>query len=133
LAHRDCVRRELRARAHRLRLSGDYLDPFVEPELPEVAPASDRTDFTNLGRVLQGSDRNEMFGAGDFVSIDRGADHGLAPGTRVAFYRDRRNGTPLVEVGTGIVLEVAANTAKVVLDDANHVVRTDDYWGIRQP
>lgn len=114
-------------------MTGDYLEPYAEPELPEVAAASTRTDFSNLGRVLQGTDRNEMFGAGDFVSIDRGGNQGLTAGTRIAFYHDRRNGTPLVEVGTGIVLEVSADTAKVVVDGATSVVRSDDYWGVRQP
>jgi hypothetical protein len=114
-------------------MAGDYLEPFADPALPDVAPAGARTDFSNMGRVLQGSDRSEIFGAGDFVSIDRGSSQGMAAGTRVAFYHDRQNGTPLVEVGTGIVLEVSAATSKVVLDNARFVVRTDDYWGIRQP
>ena len=114
-------------------MTGDYLEPYTEPSLPAVAAAAGRTDFSNLGRVLQGTDRHEVFGAGDFVSIDRGAAQGLAAGTRVAFYRDRRNGTPLVELGTGIVLEVSATSAKVVLDNAGYDVRSDDYWGIRQP
>lgn len=115
-------------------MSGDFLEPYVDPVLPsEVAKAGGRTDFTNMGRVLQGTDRHELFGSGDFVVLDRGSAQGLAAGTRVAFYRDRMNGTPLVEVGTGIVLEVAVNTAKVVLDNAMSVVRSDDYWGIRQP
>ena len=82
---------------------------------------------------MQGTDRNEMFGAGDFISIDRGSAQGLTAGTRVAFYRDRRNGTPLVELGRGIVLEVSATTAKVILEGARFVVRSEDYWGIRQP
>ena len=115
-------------------MSGDYLEPYADPVLPgEVAKAGGQTDFTNMGRVLQGTDRNELFGAGDFVLIDRGTTQGLAAGTRVAFYRDRMNGTPLVEIGTGIVLEVAATTAKVVLDNSHAAVGSDDYWGIRQP
>jgi hypothetical protein len=114
-------------------MSGDYLDPYVEPTLPAVAPAGNRTDFTNMGRVLQGSDRNESFGGGDFVSIDRGESQGITAGTRIAFYHDRMNGTPLVEVGTGIVLETTASTAKVVMDNARFVIRSGDYWGIRQP
>jgi hypothetical protein len=115
-------------------ITGDYLEPYVEPSLPrEVAAPSDRTDFTNLGRVLQGTDRNELAGIGDFVSIDRGAAQGLAAGTRVAFYRDRMNGTPLIELGTGIVLEVAPTSAKVVLDNGRFEVRSDDYWAVRQP
>ena len=114
-------------------MSGDYLEPYSDPTLPPVAPTGSRTDFSNMGRVLQGTDRNEMFGPGDFVSVDRGSSKGLAPGTRVAFYHDRGNGAPLVEVGTGIVLDVAAETAKVVLDSTRFVIRTDDYWTIRQP
>jgi hypothetical protein len=114
-------------------MSGDYLEPYIEPVLPTLAAASGRTDFSNLGRVLQGTERHELFGAGDFVAIDRGASQGLTAGARVAFYRDRQNGTPLVELGTGIVMEVTPTTAKVVLDGARFVVRSDDYWGLRQP
>jgi hypothetical protein len=114
--------------------NGDYLEPYVEPVLPaDLAPKHANTDFANLGRVLQGTDRTELSGAGDYVSIDRGASKGLTAGTRVAFYRDRGNGTPLVELGTGIVLEVSSETAKVVLDRARFDVRSDDYWGVRQP
>jgi hypothetical protein len=114
-------------------MTGDYLEPYVEPTLPDVAATGGRTDFANMGRVLQGTDRHEMFGAGDFVVIDRGLEKGLTAGSRVAFYRDRLNGTPLVELGTGIVMEVSATTAKVVLDATPFAVRTDDYWGVRQP
>jgi hypothetical protein len=114
-------------------MTGDYLEPYTEPVLPTVAAAGANTEFSNLGRVLQGTDRHEVFGAGDFVAIDRGSSQGLAPGTRIAFYRDRLNGTPLVEVGTGIVLEVSGATAKVVLDGARFDVRSDDYWAVRQP
>jgi hypothetical protein len=115
-------------------MNGDFLEPYVEPVLsPTVAAPSTNTDFANLGRVLQGTDRNELSGAGDYVSIDRGASQGLTAGTRIAFYRDRGNGTPLVELGTGIVLEVSSATAKVVLDSARFEVRSDDYWGVRLP
>jgi hypothetical protein len=114
-------------------MTGDYLEPYAEPALPRVDAAGTQTDFSNLGRVLQGSDRHEMFGPGDFVSIDRGSSQGLTAGTRIAFYHDRGSRAPLVEVGTGIVIEVQAETAKVVLDNARFVVRSEDYWGVRQP
>ena len=115
-------------------MAGDFVEPYVEPALPkDVAPARGQIDFTNMGRVLQGTDRHELFGAGDFVSIDRGSNQGLRAGTRVGFYRDRLDGTPLVELGTGIVLEVTEATAKVVLDNVRFVVVSDDYWAIRQP
>ena len=113
--------------------AGDYLEPFVEPVLPSSAPPASRTDFSKLGKVLSGVDRRESFGAGDFLSIDRGSSEGLTTGMRVAFYRDRMNGTPLVEVATGVVLEVSADTAKVVLDRARVPVNSGDYFGVRNP
>lgn len=113
--------------------SGDYLDPFVEPALPGTIAASGATNFADLGRVLFGLDRREAFGAGDLLSIDRGATRGMVNGTWVAFYRDRRNGTPLVELGTGIVVEVNADTSKVVVSRANQDIRRTDYFGVRTP
>jgi hypothetical protein len=113
--------------------SGDYLDPYVEPTLPATIAEAGPTSFTDLGRVLFGQDRRESFGAGDFLSIDRGAARGMVNGARVAFYRDRRNGTPLVELGTGIVVEVSAETSKVVISRANQDIRRADLFGVRGP
>ena len=112
--------------------AGDYLEPYVEPTLPEAVATATESDFSNLARVLQGRDRHESFGAGDFLSINRGASQNITAGTRVAFYRDRRNGTPLVEIGTGIVMEVSPDTAKVVVDRARVVVQEGDYVAIRR-
>ena len=113
--------------------SNDYLDPYVEPVLPRDVAADGRIDFSNLGRVLSGVDRRESFGAGDILSIDRGSAHGVTAGGRVAFYRDRRNGTPLVELGTGIVVEVSAGTSKVILDRSRSAVSSGDYAALKQP
>ena len=49
----------------------------------------------------------------------------------MVFYRDRRNGTPLFELGEGIVVTVAAETAMVVLDRAAMEIRSGDYYGLR--
>jgi hypothetical protein len=108
----------------------DYLEPYAEPALPKVDAADGRPDFSNLARVLFGSNRRELFGSGDFLSINRGATQGMTMGTRVAFYRDRRDGTPLVEMGTGIVLEVLPDTAKVVVERAQEI-KAGDYVAVR--
>ncbi|HUE87177.1 MAG TPA: hypothetical protein VMO26_13965 [Vicinamibacterales bacterium] len=114
-------------------MAGDYLEPFVEGTLPaEVADPGVKPDFSNLGRVLHGVNRHEAFGAGDFLSIDRGASSGIANGARVGFYRDRGDGTPLVEVGTGIVMEVLAETSKVVVDRARFEVVMGDFVAVRR-
>ena len=111
--------------------AGDYLDPYVEPTLPTVVASEGATDFSNLGKVLAGPDRKHSFGAGDFMNIDRGSAAGMTLGTRLAFYRDRRNGTPLVQLGIGIVVEVAPETAKVVVQRASEEIRLGDYFGVR--
>lgn len=114
-------------------MTGDYLEPFVEATLPsDVADPSVAADFSNLGRVLQGVNRHESFAAGDMLSIDRGADASVTTGTRVAFYRDRGDGTPLIEIGTGIVMEVAAETSKVIVDRARFEVALGDYVALRR-
>jgi hypothetical protein len=113
--------------------SGDYLEPYAEPVLPAEAAAATQTNFADMGHVLSGVDRRESFGAGDILSIDRGASRGIAIGMRIAFYRDRQNATPLIELGSGIVLEVSAETAKVVIDKARYAVNSGDYVAVRQP
>jgi hypothetical protein len=113
--------------------SGDYLEPYVEPALPADVAAEGNTDFSTMWHVLSGADRRESFGSGDILSVDRGSSHGLANGMRVAFYRDRNNGAPLVELGTGIVIEVTNDIAKVVIDRARFAIFSGDYVALRQP
>jgi hypothetical protein len=114
-------------------LAGDYLEPYAEPPLPGPVPAGGDTDFNTLGHVMSGTDRRQRFGAGDFLNIDRGSNDGIAVGTLIAFYRDRGNGTPLVPLGLGVVLETAAETAKVVVQRASAAIESGDYYGIRRP
>jgi hypothetical protein len=111
--------------------AGDYLEPYAEPALPGGVADGGDTDFSQLGRVLFGVFRRSTFGAGDVLSIDHGSSKGMAVATRLAFYRDRRNNTPLVEIGEGIVVAVAADTAKVVLERAAQEIRTGDYYAVR--
>ncbi|MGH9175652.1 MAG: hypothetical protein ACRD1H_14900, partial [Vicinamibacterales bacterium] len=111
--------------------SGDYLEPYTQPVLPTAVAAAGKTNFADLGRVLFGVDRRESFGAGDFLSIDRGRAQGMVSGARVAFYRDRGNGTPLVELGAGIVIEPSTETSKVVVERSSEEIRRGDYVGLR--
>ena len=83
LADRDRAdrRRLTRSRASTSRaiavLVGDYLEPFVEPTLPDRRAATARRTSTTARCVLFGRDRREMFGDGDMLSIDRGTAHGV--------------------------------------------------------
>jgi hypothetical protein len=123
--------------------AGDYLVPYNEPSLPaDAAPDGPpkfadwnaeqyRWESANLGKVLFGADRRQTFGAGDVTNIDRGSSHGYGVGTRIGFYRDRQNSTPLVEVGAGVVVETTADTSKVVITRAREAVIRGDYVVIR--
>jgi hypothetical protein len=111
---------------------GDYLEPYVEPAVPATPLADGPPDFTDMSRVLFGIDRHELFGAGDLLSIDRGETRGMKVGTRVAFYRDRMIGTPLYELGSGVVVEVSAETSKVAVERAAPAIKTGDYVVIRR-
>jgi hypothetical protein len=112
--------------------AGDYLAPYAEPVLPAVAASDGAAPAELAGRVLFGRDGRESFGPGDLLSIDLGATQGLAGGTRLVFYRDRRNGTPLFEIGTGVVVEVSTGTSKVIVDRARQVITMGDLFGVRR-
>jgi hypothetical protein len=105
----------------------DYLEAFAEPALPRNIAIAGQPNFSDMGRVMFGVDRRQTFGAGDLTNIDRGKAHGIGTGTRIAFYRDRKNDTPLVEMGDGIVVEVSEATSKVVVTKANEAVWRGDY------
>lgn len=112
--------------------SGDYLEPYVEPAVPAAPAADGSPNFGDMARVLFGRDQHEAFGQGDLLSIDRGGSKGVTVGTRVSFYRDRRLGTPLFELGTGIVVEVSPESAKVVVERAYPEIAGGDYVAIRR-
>jgi hypothetical protein len=112
--------------------AGDYLEAYVEPAVPATPLADGPPNFSDMSRVLFGVDRHEAFGAGDLLSIDRGQSQGIAVGTRVAFYRDRMIGTPLYELGAGVVVEVSADTSKVAVERAAPEIKAGDYVVIRR-
>jgi hypothetical protein len=66
----------------------DYLEPFVLPEPPPVAPERVAAQRGNYGRVLTGNDNRTAFGRGDYFVVDRGSDHGVTVGAEFVVYRD---------------------------------------------
>jgi hypothetical protein len=69
---------------------GDYLEPYVEPQVPIADANPPKPQRENYGHIMLGADRRSMFGEGDFFVIDRGSDHGITLGERVVIYRDKR-------------------------------------------
>ncbi len=105
---------------------GDHLEPLVIPNLPVAAPAGGQANFSDRAQVIFGRDRRVVFGDGDLFSIDRGTDNGITAGVRLAIYRDRLNGLPLVEVGEAVVVETAADTSRAVLVRVSDMVQAGD-------
>jgi hypothetical protein len=69
---------------------GDYLEPYVEPQVPIADANPPKPQRENYGHIMLGADRRTIFGQGDFFVIDRGSDHGITLGERVVIYRDKR-------------------------------------------
>ncbi len=124
--------------------AGDYLEPFEVPPVPAEASHVDRSgepDFASLGRVLVGQDEHLTAGVGDFVMIDRGADQSLAPGARLAIYRDVQmiKGAgpapaqlPLTAIGEGVVISMSPTMSVVRIVSARDAVRTGDFVAPRK-
>jgi hypothetical protein len=111
--------------------AGDYLEPFEAPPAPAAAVAGSDTpanlDFSSLGRVLFGREERRIGGAGDFMIIER-RDGQMAPGTRVAVYRDLRvPGVPLTAVGEGVVVSAANGAPVMEITAAKDAIESGDY------
>jgi hypothetical protein len=117
-------------------IEGDFLTPYIRPVVPLGAEHDEpigEPDFTSLARVLGGDGDRQASGPGDFVLIDRGAEQGLTPGTRMSLYRDVRTpGLPLASVGEAVVIGVGPIVALTRITYARDAVFTGDYVAIRK-
>lgn len=106
---------------------GDYLDPFVETELPMTAAESLDPDFDDRGQILFAIDTRSVVGQGDVVSIDRGSARGVTVGARFAVYRDKHsNGLPLIYLGEVVVLSTSELTSKAMVTRAVDAIYQGD-------
>jgi hypothetical protein len=111
--------------------AGDYLEPF---EAPVVLPDADRDDstgeldFTSLSRVVSGPENHLSAAPGEYVVIDRGTDQGIAPGARLAIYRDLRvRAMPMMALGEAVVVSASKDAAVVRINRARDAVLVGDY------
>jgi hypothetical protein len=111
--------------------AGDYLEPFDAPSAPASAASGSSTpanlDFRSLGRVMFGNEERRIGGRGDFMIVE-GRDAQMAPGTRVAVYRDLRlPGVPLAAVGEGVVVSAANGAPVMEITAAKDAIESGDY------
>ena len=115
---------------------GDFLEPFVAPVVP---PGADRDeapgapDFMSMGQIVAGNENRSEMGVGDFALIDRGSEHGLAPGARLAVYRDiGAAGMPLSSLGEAIVISTSAKMSLLRITRARDAVHNGDFVAPRK-
>ncbi len=117
-------------------LPGDYIDPFVVPAVPDGmdrADVSGEPDFGSLGRVVFGADEMRTGATGDFMIIDQGSQDGLAPGARLAIYRDlRKPGLPLASIGEAIVVSTSPATSVMRINAARDAIASGDFVARRK-
>jgi hypothetical protein len=116
--------------------ANDYLEPYVAPVLP---PGVDRDetpgepDFNAMGQVVVGNEDRMVMAVGDFALIDRGSEHGMAPGARLALYRSVGvAGMPLAPVGEAIVITVGPTMALTRITRARDAIRGGDFVAPRK-
>jgi hypothetical protein len=116
--------------------ANDYLEPFVAPVVP---PGADRDeapgepDFNAMGQIVVGNEERNSMAVGDFALIDRGTQHGMAPGARLALYRSVGvSGMPLASVGEAIVITVSQTMALARITRAKDAIRGGDFVAPRK-
>lgn len=113
---------------------GDYLEPFVLPDVPAFARTRTKPERGNYGRVMLGSDRRTSFGRGDYFIVDRGSDHGVTPGAQFVIYRDKKQPENfLYELGEAVAVDVKADTSTLLVTLSRSAFSAGDYVAIRPP
>lgn len=112
-------------------VTGDYLEPFSMPAVPSVAAGQPAYD--DLATVLGGDEDRNIVGRAEFVIVDRGSDHGVAPGVSFVILRDTRSpGAPYVEVGEGIVLMTTPQSSTAEIIRTRDAIQVGDFVAFRK-
>lgn len=104
---------------------GDYLEPFVLPDVPQpLSPSQVSPDYENPGQILFGDEGRRSGGTGQLMVVNRGAEHGILPGQRFTIFRQYFGAAgPVVDIGVATAVEVGAATSMIklrVTRDAAH-------------
>jgi hypothetical protein len=114
-------------------IEGDYLERFAPEPLP-AGSVGNTPDFTRPGHVILGDDRRQIAGAGDFLVVDRGSDHGVRQGQQLTIFRhtlaDGKG--PVARIGTATVYVVKPQTSIVRLENSVDAVYVGDLIAIHR-
>jgi hypothetical protein len=111
----------------------DFLEPFTMPVVPTMSTENVKPQRDNYASILVGVDSRQAFGKGDYFVINRGTDHGVAPGDRFVIYRDiKRDENFLYSLGEAVAMEVTAETATLKATVSRDAFMVGDYAAIRK-
>jgi hypothetical protein len=112
---------------------GDYLEPFIVPQVPAVGADKPPAQRDNYGRVMVGNDRRRSFGRGEFFIVNRGAEHGVTVGSHFVVYRDKRtSGNFLFELGEAVAVDVKADSATLLATITRDAFLAGDLVALRK-
>jgi hypothetical protein len=112
---------------------GDYLEPFIVPQVPAIGADKPPAQRDNYGRVLIGNDRRRSFGRGEYFIVDRGAEHGVGVGSHFVIYRDhRRSGNFLFEVGEAVAVDVKSDSSTLLATITRDAFLAGDLVALRK-
>jgi hypothetical protein len=112
---------------------GDHLEPFVLPTMPAVSADRPKPQRDNYGKVLVGSDRKTLFGKGEFFIVDRGSDHGVAPGSQFVIYRNKEQAENFLYIlGEAVAVTVGPETSTLQITMFRDSIEAGDLVAIRK-
>ena len=112
-------------------VDGDYLERY-EPPVTAVAPTGTTPDYVQPGRLILGAERRQIGGPGEFMVLDRGADHGIRQGQQLTIFRRTVANGPVADVGRATVYTLQPGSAVVRIDSSVDAVYVGDLVAIHR-
>jgi hypothetical protein len=114
-------------------IEGDYLEPYVDPVVPQASAVGGAADFEHPGQIVMADERRQTGYPGLLMLVNRGSDHGVRAGQAITIYRETYNGHgPIVDVGRATVVSVRPQTALVRIDSTRDAVYIGDLAAIHR-
>ncbi|MBM3819548.1 MAG: hypothetical protein FJW14_11130 [Acidimicrobiia bacterium] len=112
---------------------GDYLEPFILPQVPTVAADRPAAQRDNYGEVMVGGNRRRAFGKNEFFIVNRGAEHGVTVGAHFVIYRNnRKEGNFLYELGEAVAVDVRADSSTLLATVTRDAFLAGDLVALRK-
>ena len=114
-------------------LEGDYLEPYVDPVVPQPAAVQGAPDYEHPARIVMADERRQTGYPGLLMLVNRGSDHGVRAGQTITIFRETLNGQgPIIDVGRATVMSVRPQTALVRIDSTREAVYVGDLAAIHR-